>query len=74
MTPKEKAKALVDRFSYRIHIVNCFHDNKVNSKESALIAVKEILNEYSNVRPIFIFKIPPRLKYWQKVKQEIKLL
>jgi hypothetical protein len=64
MTPKEKAKELVDRFSYRIHIVNCFHDNKVNSKESALIAVDEILN----ILPF------DELRYWEEVKQEIKLL
>ncbi len=68
MTPKEKAKALVDRFSYRIHIVNCFHDNKVNSKESALIAVDELIYETQ-------FEVPNiRQRYWQKVKQEIKLL
>ena len=65
MTPKEKAKQLVDKFSYRIHIVNCFHDNKVNSKESALIAVDEILNTiHTNMED----------RYWQEVKQEIEKL
>lgn len=68
MTPKEKAKELVDRFSYRIHIVNCFHDNKVNSKESALIAVDEIETVLLQER---VFE---SLDYWKEVKQEIKLL
>jgi hypothetical protein len=72
MTPKEKAKALVDRFSYRIHIVNCFHDNKVNSKESALIAVDEILNNFLSNRTTKYGR--ERYDFWQKVKQEIKLL
>ena len=68
MTPKEKAKQLVDKFSYRIHIVNCFHDNKVNSKESALIAVDEIETVLLQER---VFE---SLDYWKEVKQEIKLL
>ena len=68
MTPKEKAKELVDRFSYRIHIVNCFHDNKVNSKESALIAVDEIETVLLQER---VFE---SLDYWKEVKQEIELL
>jgi hypothetical protein len=68
ITPKEKAKELVDRFSYRIHIVNCFHDNKVNSKESALIAVDEIETVLLQER---VFE---SLDYWKEVKQEIKLL
>lgn len=76
MTPKEKAKELVDRFSYRIHIVNCFHDNKVNSKESALIAVDEIyklplkVGQYlDNEESIEMY-----YAFWEDVKQEIKLL
>ncbi len=77
MTPKEKAKELVDRFSYRIHIVNCFHDNKVNSKESALIAVDEILkSKKQNI--IHFYRCGDEFcecgGYWQEVKQEIKLL
>jgi hypothetical protein len=72
MTPKEKARELFDKY---FELVNYPTPNwKSVTKQCALIAVKEILNEYSNVRPIFIFKIPPRLKYWQKVKQEIENL
>ena len=71
MTPKEKAKELVDRFSYRIHIVNCFHDNKVNSKESALIAVDEILDSHYKLLSGVNTSI---YKYWQKVKNEIDKL
>ena len=70
MTPKEKAKQLVDKFSYRIHIVNCFHDNKVNSKESALIAVDEIIS----IKLLWYQKDTKELDYWQEVKQEIEKL
>ncbi len=77
MTAKEEAKELVESFSFRIHIVNCFHDNKVNSKECALIAVDKIIKA---------LKYPPKsnehrqvvhiktLKYWEEVKQEIQKL
>ena len=71
MTPKQKAKELVDRFSYRIHIVNCFHDNKVNSKESALIAVDEILDSHYKLLSGVKTSI---YKYWQEVKNEIEKL
>jgi hypothetical protein len=70
MTPKEKAKQLVDKFSYRIHIVNCFHDNKVNSKESALITVDEIIS----IKLLWYQKDTKELDYWQEVKNEINKL
>ena len=70
MTPKEKAKQLVDKFSYRIHIVNCFHDNKVNSIESALIAVDEIIS----IKLLWYQKDTKELDYWQEVKNEINKL
>jgi hypothetical protein len=71
MTPKEKAKELVDRFSYRIHIVNCFHDNKVNSKESALIAVDEILEVINQLDDSYSYNAG---LFFNEVKQEINKL
>jgi len=54
MTPKEKAKELVDRFlevadSEFPHFVNLMH--KVESKQCALIAVDEIINTYEELTP-----------------------
>lgn len=62
MTPKEKAKQLVDR----MHLINSI---KI-AKKCALIAVDEIINELvklSNGEFTFIIEV----EYWQEVKQEI---
>jgi adenosylmethionine-8-amino-7-oxononanoate aminotransferase len=66
MTPKEKAKELVDK--YQEHIIET-DDYFINSgaKKCALIAVEEILNAALNVKM-------GEHEYWQEVKQEIKLL
>jgi hypothetical protein len=68
MTPKEKAKELVDKFllevtgidrySYNIDSMNLF-----SAKQCALIAVNEVLDKdgYNN-------------DYWKEVKQEIENL
>jgi hypothetical protein len=67
MTPKEKAKELVEKF-YHIKI----HVHYSIAKQCALIAVDDILE---------IFKCSPQLfvdtlmyKYWQQVKIEIEKL
>ena len=44
------------------------------TKLCALIAVDEIIKEYSNVRPMFVYITPPRLRYWIEVKKEIEEL
>lgn len=59
MTPKEKAKDLVDKFSNEVLIDN------YEAKRCALIAVDEILFEACDEDDISWFK---------KVKQEIELL
>ena len=74
MTPKEKAKELVDK--YKEHIIET-DDYFINSgaKKCALIAVDEMLNDYSymqNVRNANSNQIHSRRVYWQEVKQEIK--
>lgn len=65
---KEKAKELVDRFSFRIKTTDCISNNSKNAKECALIAVDEILE--SNMINLHLHQID----YWEEVKQEIKLL
>ena len=59
MTPKEKAKELVDRF------LNEQNDTEEISqaKQCALICVDEILKN--------TLQIPQVLDYWQEVKEEI---
>ena len=63
MTPQEKAKELVDKFSNEVLIDN------YESKRCALIAVDEIINnvlgnDWSS----------PLIDYWQEVKFEIEQL
>jgi len=61
MTPKEKAKDLVELFSF-----NCRECD--NAKLSALLAVDEILNIKSVDRDYDLST------YWEEVKQEIENL
>ena len=67
MTPKEKAKQLVDRFfdeALPDAIENNFHIGVL----CALIAVDEILESYSTKDLIY----PKEVDYWKEVKQEIE--
>jgi hypothetical protein len=76
MTPKEKAKELVDKF------MNC--DNMIflteGARECALIAVDEIiksfyLNTGSDIIGNHVINFAIRESdYWQDVKREIELL
>jgi hypothetical protein len=64
MTPKEKAKELVDKFYY---------SDKIQAKQCVLIAVDELIEatEIVGTYPIYT----PRAKeYWIKVKKEIEKL
>ena len=61
MTPKEKARDLVDKYDFD-------HNEFDYSKEYALIAVDEIINEYFD-KCLF-----SKCEYWNEVKQEIELL
>lgn len=67
MTPKEKAKQLVDKFS----IVGLQQRNE--GITCALIAVDEILKEYAvlQIETSFCYK---QYLYWEEVKQEIESL
>ena len=62
MTPKEKAKELVDRF-----IVNSNQNAYRHSKQCALICVDEILKLH-----MWKHNSVDLYKYWQEVKQEIE--
>jgi len=64
MTPKEKAKDLVDKFSPILLFYSTMY-NVNKSKQCALIAVNEIISDNASVYS---------QKYWYEVKQEIEKL
>lgn len=67
MTPKEKAKELVDKFNYEGK-----HYLMLDAKQCALIVVDEIIkNEYDEENEPYVMN---NIKYWQDVKQEIQKL
>jgi hypothetical protein len=84
MTPKEKAKELVDKFiphTRVFHEVLGWEDYFDSAKQCALIAVDEILEVmgsavvYNYVYPgVKIYAYPGTEIYWQEVKQEIEKL
>ena len=63
MTPKEKAIELVSKMCLN----DCTDENIEITKQCALIAVSEILNEYWS-------HDTKRRDWWQEVKQEIEKL
>jgi hypothetical protein len=63
MTPKEKAKELVDKFS-NVPLLDSYE-----AKQCALVAVDEIILEMDNVMLPNPFK-----QYWNEIKQEIEKL
>jgi hypothetical protein len=71
MTPKQKAEELVNKFKKHSY-TNMFsfreESNLHNAKQSALIAVDEILNHHSQEQGLYRIDI----YYWQQVKQEIE--
>jgi hypothetical protein len=72
MTPKEKAKELVDKFiePTRVPIIKFIGVEYIDSsKQCALIAVDEILNNNK-----ILFEDVLNDQYWQEVKQEIEKL
>tara|TARA_R110000822_G_scaffold191000_1_gene329683 strand:- start:329 stop:520 length:192 start_codon:yes stop_codon:yes gene_type:complete len=63
MTPKEKAKELIDIYFKEVSDANPLEDILVSAKKCALICVDEILNLHI-----------PQSGYWTEVKQEINKL
>ena len=68
MTAKDKAKELVDKFSF----ICSTCDYEDNAKQYALIAVEEILNAFYSLR--FGNALDDELEYWEEVKREIEKL
>jgi hypothetical protein len=67
MTPKEKAKELVELYCQLLSIRD--YENKEKAKQCALISVDEIIKSICNEHVSDIFD-----KFWQEVKQEIEKL
>ncbi len=83
MTPKEKAKAIVDKYTNRVLKINCSceysNSNRENwfkhIKQCSIIAIDEIID---NINPeswgLEMDKAFEDIQYWQEVKQEINNL
>ena len=77
MTPKEKAKELINKFikpTIKWNAINGVdYYNDINTaKKCALIAVDEILSELTEIP--YGLEYLNRLNYWLEVKQEIEAL
>jgi hypothetical protein len=76
MTPKEKAKELVDKYiphTKVFHEVLGWEDYIDSAKQCALIAVTEIINSNPHSNP-FNTDIHSTMKYWIDVKNELSIL
>jgi len=72
MTPKEKAKELVNKF---IPFVDTYHYGfLVKNKQCALIAVNEIIDSYTKEKSYGYIVSDKIIPYWEEVKQEIEKL
>jgi hypothetical protein len=79
MTPKEKAIELVDKYRTYVRIAdkydyNVSEDEIHISKQCALIAVDEIINNNSKIPGLLTQDTMRNTWYWQEVKQEIEKL
>jgi hypothetical protein len=72
MTPKQKAKDLIKKFTIIADDSNGIYYMDIATKEKALIAVNEIIDS----SPMYYtgFEFESNLEYWQHVKTEIKKL
>ena len=78
MTPKQKAKELVERFKAKVEFeIMPESTNMFNAKECALICVDEI-EKYRKVLEDeydeYFYYAYNQEEYWQEVKQEINKL
>jgi hypothetical protein len=73
MTPKEKAKSLVDKYWIYLRAGLLYDEEaKDDAKHCALIAVDEIMNELSEMN--YGLQYLNRMAHWQEVKEEIEKL
>ena len=68
MTPKEKAEELFAKYVF-LTISDMSDENFEQTRQCALVAVDEILNEENH-----FIQTDAHLLYWEQVKQEIKNL
>ncbi len=72
MTPKEKAKELVSKFTFLSYPES--NEKFYNPKQCALIAVDEIIKEINITSYLIKFQIDYGIYlYWEEVKQEIEI-
>ena len=73
MTPKEKAKKLVQIYFNKVSDANPLEDILFSAKQCAVICVDEIIqnipSEVMSYKPFIM-----NTDYWEKVKQEINKL
>lgn len=62
MTPKEKAKDLIDKMTFETH--------SYNAKHCAMVAVNEILEDKVEIDGMRVIND----SYWMEVKQELEKL
>jgi len=68
MTPKEKAKQLIDRMLEIVSNHDCYGSEYLVAKDAALATVDEVLDENFIDECDFSYK---RSFFWEEVKQEI---
>ena len=80
MTPKEKAKELVNNFGYLISMNDdlyseeeMFKKHNEDSKECAYLTVNYIISANPHSNPLNT-DVYSTMKYWQEVKQQIEKL
>jgi hypothetical protein len=75
MTPKEKAKELVEKFRLNVLDYEGCSINEHKAKQCALIAVDEILDIIEDDGFTFAeYHDKKTIEYWFEVKQEIEIL
>jgi len=82
MTPKEKAKQLVDNYLNELNEIDSLlllSQKTFTAKHCALICVDEIINtdallNEADAQCIEGYKDTIRIEYWKEVKKEIELL
>jgi hypothetical protein len=79
MTPKEKAKELIEKYSPLVTTWDCYNDCPTedkyilrDSKKCSLIAVDEIISLMIKFHGRHIENNLTEIGYWEEVKQEIK--
>lgn len=81
MSPKEKAKELIDKFLPNVYcylgsgmLTNEYDEGVAlnNAKRCTLICAEEILKEHENLSTIYISESEKRESYWEEVKKEVE--